>query len=278
MKKSFLFLSVLIFNSFAMAENFTSSIHSISYGTENEPALLKLNNGRVVFVKDDEKSLLQAKGLAGLKVKVDVDDENNLKGIYSLPDESLPSAEANLPPVKAEATVLANSAEASRIFKGMNRSYLSKSECTDRAQVWAYEEQKKNNLVSRKAFLFFTNTYIRSYNFYWWFHVSPYTLVSSAGSIQERILDRRFTSGPRAVKTWTDVFVKSRKSCPVTTYRFYRSNNDGPEHCFLVKADMYYRLPLHVRNLEDSGSVKTQFSESEVNFSYRAFRERGVLP
>jgi hypothetical protein len=130
--------------------------------------------------------------------------------------------------------------------------------------------------VGRKVFLFFTNTYIRRYRFGWWFHVSPYTLVQGEDSIQEWIMDRRYTRSPYGMKNWTDVFIRSKRFCPVSTYRNYRANRNGSEHCFVVKSAMYYRLPLHVRNKEDYGTIKSSFSRGEVNFSYRAFRRRGV--
>lgn len=276
MRKSFLFLTMMVASSLASAESLKSSIHSISYGGENEPDLLKLNNGRVVFVSGRDKGMLQSKSLTGVNVEVEVDENNNLEGIVSMPEEPVPTETTNEVPASVNATVLESEDQVENIFRGMNRTYYNRTECTDRAQIWAYESWKKHGLVSKKVFMFFTNTYIRRYRYHWWFHVSPYTLVKSGEEVLERVLDRRYTTGPRTMKNWSDIFIRSRKACPVTTYRHYRQNKNGPEHCFHVKSEMYYRLPLHVRNLEDSGTVKTQFSSSEINFSYRAFRRRQV--
>ncbi len=273
--KTFL-LSTLVFlimGPEVWAGKITGQIDSIDYGKSNQDHILKLADGRVVFVNEKSGLLSRKTHYEGTPVEMEVDEEQNLISIATMPDETIDIPDERETEVSSLfQTDLPSEEEAARIFRGMNRSYYSRTECTDRAHVWTYEEMRKNNLISRKVFLFFTNTYIRRYRFYWWFHVSPYVHVQG----NERVMDRRYTSGPREMKTWTDIFIRSRKSCPVSTYRYYRANRNGSEHCILVKADMYYRLPLHVRNFEDSGIVKTQFSRSEVNFSYRAFRRRTV--
>lgn len=273
--KSILAASVflLIFSPLAEARKIRGEIDSIDYGKKNQEHILKLSDGRIVFVKPDSGLVSSKTSYEGVPVELDVDKNNTLLGIYTLPDESENDQEERAATLMStKQTDLPSEAEASRIFRGMNNSWRSNTECTDRAQVWAYEEDKKNNLHSKKVFMFFTNTYIRKYRYHWWFHVSPYVLVQGT----ERVMDRRYTGGPRSMKTWSDNFIRSKKECPVSTYKHYRQNKNGPEHCFHVKADMYYRLPMHVRYLEDYGRVRTQWSKSEVNFSYRAFRRRGV--
>ncbi len=255
----------------AWAKRIRGEVDSVDYGKKNQDHLLKLSDGQVVFVKAASQLLSRKTNYEGASVELEVDKNQNLVSISTLPEDPvIPEAEATTGGSSLYQTDLPSEEEAVRIFRGMNRSYYSRTECTDRAHVWTYEEMRKNDLISRKVFLFFTNTYIRRYRYHWWFHVSPYVLVQG----EERVMDRRYTSGPRQMKTWTDIFMHSNRTCPVSTYRHYRSNRYGSEHCYLVKADMYYRLPLHVRNLEDYGRVKTQFSRSEVNFSYRAFRRR----
>ncbi len=268
-----IFFLLLTLAPLAQAERFQGQIESIDYGIKNQEHLLKMADGRVIFVKPDSGLLSPKTSYQGTSVEIEVDKNDNLLSISTIPDESANDLEERSVNEKLNQSDLPSEAEASRIFAGMNRSYYSETQCTDRAHVWTYEEYKKNNLISRKVFLFFTNTYIRRYHFNWWFHVSPYVLVQG----NERIMDRRYTSGPRNVKTWTDIFVHSKKTCPVSTYRYYRANKNGPEHCVLVKADMYYRLPYHVRMLEDYGQRKSSFNMSEVNGSYRAFRRRGAL-
>lgn len=273
MMKHLILLLTLAFAITGHAEVLKSTINSVSHGQNGEDTLILLDNGRVVFVKDD--SFLSNKELSGSSVQIETDKNNYLKSISSLPDEATPEEEIPLLMEEHEPTVFESEEAATRIFKDMNTSWKRRTECTDRAHIWAYEEWKEHGLVSKKVFMFFTNTYIRRYNYHWWFHVSPYTLVKKDDQVVERVMDRRFTSKILTMKDWSDIFIRSRKSCPVTTYRHYRQNKNGPEHCFHVKSAMYYRLPLHVRGLEDEGRVKTEFRRGEVNFSYRAFRRRG---
>lgn len=277
MKNLFLFIIASSLSVGALAETVRSKISSIDPGQGQEETLVKLENGRVIFVKGEDKEMFKNKSMINTDVEIEADEEGTLESIQSVPAEDEPEQPEAPTSMSVEPTVLPSPAAASDIFRGMNRSYYSKTECTDRAQIWAYEEWKKKALISKKVFLFFTNTYIRRYRYHWWFHVSPYVMVNNGEAAPvERVMDRRYTSGPRMMKTWTDVFIRSKQTCAESTYRHYRSNRNGPAHCFIVKSDMYYRLPLHVRNLEDSGIVKTQWSMSEINFSYRAFRRRGA--
>src|SRR5690606_33938624 len=122
----------------------------------------------------------------GERVEVEVDENLTLKGLVSLPAIETEEPLTLMENVTVhDPTVLPDYETAKKIFNGMNRSWKRDTECSDRAHVWAYEEWKKHNLHSNKVFLFFTNTYIRKYRFYWWFHVSPYTLVDEHGGIVE---------------------------------------------------------------------------------------------
>ncbi len=275
-----LFIITALFAFSAHARVLEERIESVDLGKGAQEALIFLESGEVIYTHDRE--LVATEALPGSRVRIDIDNKHNLKAISSLPDEEVPD-ESEAPFTESLApTVLDNYDAAYKIFRGMNTSWYNKSECTDRAQVWTYEDWKRRGLISQKIFMFFTQTYIRRYRYHWWFHVTPTVLVKKGtnedGSpiIEEMMMDRRYSRGPLGRKTWSDIFIRSKKSCPVTTYRHYRENKYGEEHCFHVKSAMYYRLPLHVRALEDQGRVKTRFSTSEVNFSYRAFRRRNV--
>lgn len=272
MKK--ILLSIPLLFSFGLhAEVLTDTVHSFSEGKQDEEHLLHLTNGRVVFV---DQSYTSEDFTPGDHVEIEVNNKNRLESATLLEGEPQNFSGEFIDKRNSQdkATVLPSLSRARSIFNGMNRSYKRNTECTDRAHVWAYEEWKKHGLVSSKMFMFFTNTYIRRYNFHWWFHVTPYVLVGSSNT--EYMMDRRYTGGPRLRKTWSDVFIRSKRSCPVTTYKHYRKNKNGVEHCFHVKSNMYNRLPYHVRMQEDYGRVQTKFRTSEVNFSYRAFTRRGL--
>lgn len=281
MKKLLLLLMTIFLSSMSWADTIQDTVYSVDRGENGQETLIKFMNGRVAFI--DEKDLDEVQNLMSLegqKIRVEVDNRLTVQSLTTLPqdekfkeensEELLNQNDSN----KMVPTIIPSWSQALTIWRGMNRSYKSQTECTDRAHVWAYEEWKKYGLNSTKTFLFFTNTYIRAYRYNWWFHVSPSALISEYGKDVEHIFDRRYASMPLHMKTWTDIFIRSKRSCPSSTYRFYRNNRNGSEHCFVVRADMFYRLPLHVRNLEDYGTVKTQFSNGEVNFSYRAFTRR----
>ena len=279
MKKIFFLFLITLLPQLVFAETIQDTIYSVEKGENGEETFLRLMGGRVAFFKEDDNQWARTLDQQeGQRVEIELDQNLTIQSLIPLPledeQEELPPASTSLEPQKMIPSVIPNWSEALKIWRGMNRSYKNVSECSDRAHVWANEEWRKNSLNSSKTFLFFTNTYIRAYRFHWWFHVSPAALVYEYGKEVEHIFDRRYASIPLHMKQWTDIFMKSNRTCPETTYRHYRNNRNGKEHCFVVRADMFYRLPLHVRNLEDYGSVKTQFSNSEVNFSYRAFTKR----
>ncbi len=273
MRKVLTFLICIMITSAAFAERFIDTIHSVSKDQEDQERLVYLTNGRIFFFNSQYFS--PDDFMTGDRVEVEVDKNNRLLSVKSLPktfakEEGFDAFDN----ISEDATILPDYSEASRIFNGMNRNYYNRTECTDRAHVWSYEEWKKHKLISRKVFMFFTSTYIRKYNYKWWFHVSPYALVKENEIVTEYVMDRRFINTPLTMKAWSDVFIQSKKSCPVSTYAHYRANNYGPEHCFHVKSHMYNRLPLHVENEENTGQSRSQFNSSEVNYSYRAFSRR----
>ena len=268
-------LILTLFGTSAFAETIVDNIHSVIPGESGEEHLVYLENGRVIFIDPDQ--FHQDEFQPGMRAEFSIDKKYRLEEVEPL--EEIKSKSQNyLSEILTEEspTILGSYSEAQSIFRKMNRSYYNKSECTDRAHVWSYEEWRRQGLISRKVFMFFTRTYIRRYNYGWWFHVSPYTLVKNGDKVTEYVMDRRFNSSPRTMKNWSDGFIYSRKECPVTTYHNYRANNNGPEHCYHVKSHMYNRLPLHVEGEERGRAPKTQFSNSEVNFSYRAFSQRSI--
>lgn len=267
---------LLTLSTFAKGEDFQDHVHSIELGQDGQEHLLLLESGRVAFFNPLTSPYYQPSDFeTGSKIKIELNEDLTIKSVQPLlPSNDFIPHSLQEEQIQKEATILPDYASAKKIFDRMNRSYKTNTECSDRAHVWSYEEYKKNNLYTNKSFIFFTNTYIRKYRFKWWFHVAPYTLVREHGEIVEHVLDRKYTSYPYHMKQWTDVFMRSKKECPVKTYAHYRANKNGTNHCFLVKSSMYYRLPLHIRGMEDNGTIKTNFSQSEVNFSYRTFRNR----
>src|SRR5690606_20231897 len=167
-----------LFGTSAFAETIVDNIHSVSPGENGKEHLVYLENGRVFFIDPDQ--FHQDEFQPGMRAEFTIDEKNRLEEID--PVEELKSQDRNYSSeltTEESPTILGSYSEAQSIFRQMNRSYYNKSECTDRAHVWSYEEWRRQGLISRKVFMFFTNTYIRRYNYGWWFHVSPYTLVKN---------------------------------------------------------------------------------------------------
>lgn len=148
------------------------------------------------------------------------------------------------------------------------------SQCFNRAMVWTYEWWKNHSLKSNKILIYFSRTYIRRYNFEWWFHIAPYVHVMDNGKVVERVLDVKYTNGPRTFKQWTDIFVNKDPVCPVITkfsdYADYPYTGD----CFIQRTNMYTYQPADLQMHEAWNYTKTNFLLQEVKQAYEeAFDE-----
>ena len=270
--KIFILLLVLInFNSYA--ETLRSEI--FSYDTEHK--LVKFNNGRVA------KTLQENIGKhVGKLVEVKINDENIINSIKTLANRNNVMKSNNLKffennPAPYEATVLPSYQAANDLFHRLDNNYLRRSECTDRAHVWAYDEYKKNGIISNKIFIFFTASYINRNNFKWWFHVAPLVKVNENGKIVDRVLDYQFMDRPSTVKEWSDLQVSSKRECKVTSKFSEYDVNPQTEDCYMIYASMYYRLPGEIQAQETIGEYRNDFFESEVNFARKTgFRKNNT--
>lgn len=264
-------ISILIISLSALAERFQSKVHSIDTASkQNDPHLIMMDNGRVIFVDYHDTELLDSFRDSLKKrdtLKLEVDEENNFLGAESI------EPEAFVPPVRDNRKTVnfsydpsvVSSGAASSIFRRMRRDYQNESQCYNRAHIWAWEEYQNSGLKSVKHFLFFTRRYIRNYRYKWWFHVSPSVKVSGQGA---RILDRRYTSGHRSVSSWTRNFVHSGRRCPVV-YKYYDyRNNQESEDCYLIPVSMYFWQPRDIERRDRTGHEKTQFYQSEIDYAY----------
>lgn len=154
------------------------------------------------------------------------------------------------------------------------RYHAKDSQCFNRAMVWSYEWWKKHSLKSNKILIFFTRTYIRRYNFEWWFHIAPYVHIKDGEKVVERVMDIKYTNGPRDFKQWSDIFMRNDASCPVITryadYADYPYSGD----CFYFRTSMYTYQPADLQMYDAWGYKKTSFNMDEVKGAYKeAFDE-----
>lgn len=277
MRSVLIFLSLSLLVSFASAETFYSTIHSIDKGENGNPHLVRFNNGRAAFI-DEEKYALFTDAKSGqeqnILLKVYVDQSNNISEFQDhgvIEDEG---EEENAPqPVPFRPTVVKTNNEALKIFNKMRKDYTQNGECFNRAHIWTVEENKRSGKNLMKIFMFFTERYIRKYNYHWWFHVTPMVYVGNSKS--PRTLDRRYNSGPRQTKAWSDGFIKSKKTCKKVTKFDDFFLNQQKQDCYHIHTSMYYVVPRDIEKRDLTGVEKTSFSEKEIMKAYKNAFRRG---
>lgn len=259
--KLLIFLCALFFYDQTLAETISDEVYSIKNG------LIKFKNGRVAFISP--KNLFHLRPGDTIDAIIDENLEvKSLKNRIKSPQYTLKESNylRDIPSV-FEPTVMANLDKAIEIFNNSNRNYKRISECTHRAHVWAHDEFRRSNIKSMKAFVFFTDSYIKSVRFKWWFHVAPMYLVNVNGSVQSLIMDFRYSDGPQNMKTWTDKFVYTKRECKLTNKFSEYDVNPQTENCYLMIESMHYLHPLELMNQETLGQYKTSTSEAELKLA-----------
>lgn len=273
MKLIWMFVCMSFINLTAFGKTLISTIHSIDLGEKLEPHFVRFDNGRVSFLDPQKSSLLDSLIKSEEKkeiIEVKLDRENYIYAAMTVGHE--PEDQEMISPNSWSAepykpSVVRSTNSALMIFNKMRKDYTKEGECYNRAHIWAYEEFRRSGLNSMKLFMFFTERYIRNYRFHWWFHVTPMTYILSSNS--PRTLDRRYTSGPRQTKTWSDVFIKSKRTCKkVKTFNEY-FENQRTQDCYHIDASMYYVRPRDLEKRDITGIEKSEFIEKEVIRAYR---------
>lgn len=261
MRHAILLLFIGLFTFSTSAETIETFVHSI----DNKYRFIKFNNGQVGYFNHSVDLN------SGDKVIVELDSKNYITSAKKL------KSYQNLPTVKNtflrterpeyNPTVLPDLIAAQKLHDSLNPHFIRKSECTDRAHVWVYEMFKNQKINSRKAFIFFTASYINRVKFKWWFHVAPMVDVMEGGQVQQKILDFMLIDRPVSVQEWTNLQVYSKRACKVTTKFSEYDVNPQTEDCYLIYETMYYRLPGDIYAQETRNEYKNSFNESEVNFA-----------
>ncbi len=272
MKHYLIGLFVLLCSFHALAEKVKSKIDSIDVGLEGEEHLVKMAIGRVAFLDHNDKFLLkkiQEHYAKGDWLEIMLDKQSNLKSLRVI--DPVPGNDALFEPKSLRdpyVPTVVTLTKAKNMFIRMRRDWKSSGQCFNRAHVWTFEEFQKNQTNLNKVFLFFTSKYIRTYRFGWWFHVTPMTYVGGSGRAYWKMLDRRYTSGPLNSKTWSDIFIKSKKTCKtVKKYSEYRENQRSQD-CYFIEAPMYFVVPSDLDRLESLGEERTEYVDVEVDHAY----------
>jgi hypothetical protein len=220
-------------------------------------------------------------------------------------------------PVGYEPTILASRAEADALYRTLFRDTAGNSQCFQRASYWAFNLQLYQGVRSMKAFLFFSNAYRhldpdKPEMYYrlgyrpardgapdhrWWFHVAPMVYVKEADWAEpaEFVLDAGFPSviqSPLLMKPWTDVFVDTRKYCPVIdNFSVWQADEDewirdrkqykrtlrGREHCWVRVVSMYHHQPSDVQTADQTGIPVRAWSPWALKNSECAVKRCGLF-
>jgi hypothetical protein len=256
------------------AARFSSTIHSIDFGKTSEQHLIRFHNGRVTFVNPNDFELIESLVLSSKKfetIEVQTDNENILYAVQTvnpLPDQDHIGDIEWAPQSKLyNPSIMRDWNGALGVYNRMRRDYSLNGECYNRAHIWGYEEFQRTKLNSMKIFMFFTERYIRNYRFHWWFHVTPMVYVANLSS--PRTLDKRYTTGPIQTKTWSDVFVRSKRACRIVKKFENFWLNQQSEDCYHIYTSMYYVIPRDIEKRDLTGIEKSEFYEKEIRKAYQ---------
>lgn len=267
-------LSFLIF-SFSAFANITlqTKVHDIDYGSQpTDEILIFFNSGHVAKISEDNLKLLKLmtedKGVKVPWLEFELDNDRNVLGFKIIPDvytdqsPKLTSENATYIP-----TTVASMEVAKKYFKEAPLNPKD-SQCFNRAMVWSHGWWKNHSTKSMKLYIFFTRSYIRKYNFEWWFHVAPYFHIMDNGKVVERMMDIKYSSRPLPFRDWSNLFMKNDAQCPVITKYSEYADYPYTGDCFILRENMYSYQPSDLQMNEAWGYVKDKFNMDEVRAAY----------
>jgi hypothetical protein len=257
----------------------TTQIHDIDYGhSAQDEVLVFLTSGQVAKLRGSHpilNSRFMSSPYRNGWFRVRLDGDRMIRELSPV-KELLPEVAAGAAleaPMSYVPTTVASVDVAQRYHR--NARYNPKeSQCFNRAHVWAYEWWRNHSLRSMKILIYFTRTYIRRYNFEWWFHIAPYVHVKENGKVVERVLDVKYTRGPRKFQDWANIFLRNDAHCPVITKYSEYADNPYTGECYFQRAHMYTYQPADLQMNEAWGYEKTNWNMTEVRQAYlEAFDE-----
>lgn len=261
----------------------TTQVHDIDHGDNlADEVLVFLTSGQVVkFNANNTEVLQKLNESVQMKkwVKLDVNDDRFIENAEEvapvLPqvkpvkvkageDKSLMSTD----PLSGYNASVVTPELARKLFSEQRHASKEETQCFNRAMVWTYEWRVKHNIFSKKIWIFFTRKYIRRFNFDWWFHVSPMINMIVDGQVKERVMDKKYSSGPLPIQKWANIFLRDDAKCPyVHTYSDHASFPEAGS-CFFQKSPMYYYQPVDLEFLEKYGNVRSSWVEADVRGAY----------
>jgi hypothetical protein len=262
----------------------TSTIYQIDQGiAQGEEVLILLSSGQVLKVPSQKSRILEQLSRAQLNqthLRFTLDEDRyviSLEPITSptelLPESFLSKQHWLHQPQQYTPTTIASMDVAKKYFREA-RYNPKESQCFNRAMVWSYEWWRDHSLRSQKLLIYFSRTYIRRYNFEWWFHIAPYVHVLDNGQVVERVMDVKYSRGPVEFRRWTNLFMRNDAECRVITKFSDYADYPYTGECYLQRTDMYTYQPADLQMNEAWGYTKDKFNMTEVRQAYlEAFDE-----
>lgn len=258
MKVFSLLMILFAFNSYAV-ESFVTRIYSV------ETDLVKFENARVGIAP----KALKLESLPGELVKVTIADGNQLISLEKLEDLEVINT-INSPFIDEDyrPTILKNFSAAKKMLDNMRDDFVDQTQSYNLAHVWTFEEYKNNQHLSEKAFLFFSDSFIRRTHQKWWFHVSPLMRYKQhQHKVAEVILDKTLRTSPISLGSWSAQLMGEKIHCPVID-RF--SQVKAARDCSILKSNMYYWQPRDLELLEQQQLFRVNFFDFELENAFSA--------
>ena len=271
----FLGLCLLFLSAHSLATiQMTTKITDVDFGKDHQnQVLVFLENGRVVKLNSSDK-VLSGQILTALKdqarLTLELDDKRFITSFKKSKLETK-NLEVSTPAAPFEdyvPTTVASMKIAKTYFSEQRLPQKEETQCFNRAMVWSYEWWKAHSLKSNKLLIFFSRTYIRRYDFEWWFHIAPYVHIKTDDKVVERVMDKKYTGGPLEFRRWSNIFMKNDAECTVITKYSDYSENPYTGECFLFRTHMYTYQPADLQMYEAWGYSKSAFNMNEVKGAY----------
>lgn len=267
------------------ATEITTQIHDIDYGTKpGDEVLVLLTSGHVAKLHHSNKSLFGVnetlKAHRKKWYRVTIDDDRYITSLEASPAPFALRLPHHVAPVEKFTddyvpTTIKDMDTAKKYFREA-RYNPKESQCFNRAMVWTYEWWKAHSLKSRKVLIFFTRNFIRRFNFEWWFHIAPLVYVMENGKVVEKVMDRKYTSGPLDMLKWAKIFLRGvdPTTCPMITRYSEYADYPYTGNCMLTRTHMFTYQPADLQMYEAWGYHKEAFNMDEVRGAYlEAFDE-----
>ncbi len=190
--------------------------------------------------------------------------------------------------------------EAQMLFsdlKNENAKMEEKSECFERAHMWALRAERVHQITMEKVYLFFTYKFQMKHvvtggffnrPFTWWFHVAPAVRVNG----ELWVMDATFTDKAMPLQEWTGSLMKNPEVCQElnepqdyvidrNSTNVYRNVENAKHQCYFTTAPKSVYMPLEIGFYEDKGmkyrtptEPSTDWRPATFNWALQSYKRK----